>query len=132
MHCEIIVNVNPFETRIAIIEDHKLVELFAERKEQQVVIGNIYKGIISNVLPGMGAAFIDIGLSRAAFLHYRDISTSSVPKAKQKLFLKGDSSNIGKILSVGQERKDKDILLTIHQYQLRQLVYFLQNHTLSP
>ncbi|MBT3169711.1 MAG: Rne/Rng family ribonuclease [Candidatus Cloacimonetes bacterium] len=103
MHCEIIVNVNPFETRIAIIEDHKLVELFAERKEQQVVIGNIYKGIISNVLPGMGAAFIDIGLSRAAFLHYRDISTSSVPKAKQKLFLKGDSSNIGKILSVGQE-----------------------------
>ena len=74
MFSEIIVNVHPLETRIAILEENRLVELFAEKKEKNILVGNIYRGIVKNVLPGMGAAFIYIGLSRTAFLHFRDIN----------------------------------------------------------
>ena len=70
---EIIVNVHPLEKRVAVLEDGRLVELFVERKDKQNIVGNIYKGIVKDVLPGMGAAFIDIGLERTAFLHYSDI-----------------------------------------------------------
>ena len=103
MFNEIIINVHPYEKRIAIIEDNNLVELFTEKKAQDPIIGNIYKGIIRNVLPGMGAAFIDIGLARTAFLHYRDIDPKHLESSKSKITLKKDSSNISKILSTGQE-----------------------------
>jgi len=85
MFTEIIINVHPYEKRIAILEDNKLVELFAEKKEQELVIGNIYKGIVRNVLPGMNAAFIDVGLSRTAFLHQRDIELTSLLGHKKNL-----------------------------------------------
>lgn len=103
MFSEIIVNVHPLETRIAILEDNKLLELFAEKKEKEILVGNIYKGIVRNVLPGMGAAFIDIGLSRTAFLHFKDINPKELPALKRKIFNKGNSSNINKILSQGDE-----------------------------
>lgn len=103
MYCEIVVNVNLFETRIAILEDGVLVELFAEKKEKELIVGNIYKGIIKNVLPGMGAAFVDIGLARTAFLHFKDIDPNTLNKAKRKIFNKRDSSLIGKILQPNQE-----------------------------
>ncbi|MFC1897950.1 Rne/Rng family ribonuclease [Candidatus Cloacimonadota bacterium] len=103
MFIEIIVSVNPFETRIAILEDNKLVELFAEKKEKELLVGNIFKGIIKNVLPGMGAAFLDIGLARTAFLHFKDIDPTTLSAAKKKIFHKKDSSLIGRILSPGQE-----------------------------
>ena len=66
---EIIVDVHPLEKRVAVLEDNKLVELFVERKDRQNIVGNIYKGHVKDVLPGMGAAFIEIGLERTAFLH---------------------------------------------------------------
>lgn len=102
MFNEIIINVHPYEKRIALLEDHRLVELFAEKKEQQLIVGNIYKGVVKNVLPGMGAAFIDIGLSRTAFLHYNDIEPNFLFGSK-KVKLGNDSSKIGKIISPGQE-----------------------------
>jgi ribonuclease G len=68
---EIIVSVTPRETRIAVIEDGQLMELRVEREER--VVGSIYKGIVQNVLPGMDAAFVDIGLERNAFLYVADI-----------------------------------------------------------
>ncbi len=68
---EIIVNVTPRETRIAVVEDGQLMELRVEREER--VVGSIYKGIVQNVLPGMDAAFVDIGLERNAFLYVADI-----------------------------------------------------------
>lgn len=74
-HTEIIVNVHPLEKRVAVLEDNRLVELFVERKDKQNIVGNIYKGHVKDVLPGMGAAFIEIGLERTAFLHYSDIVT---------------------------------------------------------
>ena len=102
MFTEIIVNVHPHEKRVAIMEDNRLVELFAEKKDQQMVAGNIYKGIVKNVLPGMGAAFVDIGLKRTAFLHYKDIFPSHLPGINRfKIGI--DSSKISNILSSGQE-----------------------------
>jgi len=71
MSKEIIANIEPFETRVAILEDGQLVNLFVERGEP--LAGNIYKGRVANVLPGMDAAFIDIGLERNAFLHVGDV-----------------------------------------------------------
>jgi ribonuclease G len=103
MFNELIVNTGYLEKRIALLEDNRLVELFAEKKENQILVGNIYVGIVKNVLPGMGAAFIDIGLSRTAFLHFTDIDSLSLNKIKKKIFAKRNSSDIGKILSVGQE-----------------------------
>ena len=68
---EIIVNCSPRETRIAMLEDGKLQEYRVEREER--VVGSIFKGIVQNVLPGMDAAFVDIGLERNAFLYVADI-----------------------------------------------------------
>jgi ribonuclease G len=77
MKKEIIINSTNEETRIAILEDEQLVELFVERPEAERMVGDIYKGKVSRVLPGMQAAFIDIGLSQNAFLHFSDISDAT-------------------------------------------------------
>jgi ribonuclease G len=66
---EILINVTPPETRVALIENGILQELIIERILQRGLVGNIYKGEVCRVLPGMQAAFIDIGLSKTAFLH---------------------------------------------------------------
>ncbi|MBL8066382.1 MAG: S1 RNA-binding domain-containing protein, partial [Chthonomonadaceae bacterium] len=68
---EIVVNCASRETRIAVLEDSKLMEYRVEREER--VVGSIFKGIVQNVLPGMDAAFVDIGLERNAFLYVADI-----------------------------------------------------------
>ena len=73
MTTEMIVNVSPRETRAALLENGVLQELFVERASRMGLTGNLYKGRVSRVLPGMQAAFIDIGLERTAFLHVSDI-----------------------------------------------------------
>ncbi len=73
---EILVNVTPQETRVAFIENGVLQEVLIERARSRGIVGNIYLGKVSRVLPGMGAAFIDIGLSRTAFLHVSDIAVA--------------------------------------------------------
>ena len=70
---EILINVTPTETRVAVVENGMLQEVSLERNSHLGYIGNIYKGTVSRVLPGMQAAFIDIGLDRTAFLHASDI-----------------------------------------------------------
>ncbi len=72
MSSEILISSDPWENRVAILEDGGLAELYIEREEK--VIGSIYKGKVQNVLPGMGAAFVDIGLGRNAFLYVDDIN----------------------------------------------------------
>ena len=74
---ELLVNVTPRETRVAVVENGMLQELHIERGSQRGVVGNIYKGKVQRVMPGMQAAFIDIGLERAAFLHANDIFRSA-------------------------------------------------------
>ncbi len=71
---EILVNSTNQETRIAIIENNKLVEVFVERRFNKGIVGNIYKGKVTKVLPGMQSAFVNIGLDRDAFLYVGDIS----------------------------------------------------------
>ncbi len=73
MKKEILVNSTDYETRVAILEDNKLVELQVERPDSDRMVGDIYKGIIKTVLPGMQAAFVDIGMPKAAYLHSSDI-----------------------------------------------------------
>lgn len=73
MKKEILINASEYETRVAILEDDRLVELYVERPQSERLVGNIYKGKIKTVLPGMQSAFIDIGQEKAAFLHASDI-----------------------------------------------------------
>ncbi len=70
---EILINVNSGETRVALLENGVLAELYIERSSEQGITGNIYKGRVVRVLPGMQAAFVDIGLEKAAFLYVADV-----------------------------------------------------------
>lgn len=74
MSHEILVNATPHEVRIALLENHLLREIYIERLHQQSLVGNIYQGRVMRVLPGMQAAFVDIGLERSGFLHLSGIS----------------------------------------------------------
>jgi ribonuclease G len=71
---EIIMNITDRESRLALIENGQVVEFHVERKGERGIVGNIYKGRVIKVLPGMQAAFVDIGLPRAAFLYVGDIN----------------------------------------------------------
>ncbi|HLE77482.1 MAG TPA: Rne/Rng family ribonuclease [bacterium] len=96
---EIIANVDPEETRVAVMDDGALVNIFIERGEP--LAGNVYKGRVANVLPGMEAAFVDIGLDRNAFLHVGDIRSQRLAGEEVE-----DSFGRGAIaqrLRVGQE-----------------------------
>ncbi|MDG4554739.1 MAG: ribonuclease G [Candidatus Competibacter sp.] len=74
---EILINVTPRETRVAVVENGVLQEILLERVGRRGLVGNIYKGRVCRVLPGMEAAFVDIGLERAAFLHVSDIRSET-------------------------------------------------------
>ena len=76
MKQKIIINADSYETRIAILEDEELAELFVERAEQRRHVGDIYKGRVNAVLPGMQAAFVDLGLPKTGFLHASDLAES--------------------------------------------------------
>src|SRR5271167_3275904 len=73
MSTEILINASTHEARAAVVENGVLQEVFLERASRRGLISNIYKGRVSRVLPGMQAAFIDIGMDRTAFLHASDI-----------------------------------------------------------
>jgi ribonuclease G len=70
---EILINVTPRETRVAHVENGMLQEVFIERAKRRGLVGNVYKGRVQRVMPGMQAAFVDVGLERTAFLHASDI-----------------------------------------------------------
>src|SRR5690606_8685358 len=79
---EILINVTPRETRVAVVENGMLQELHIERGWRRGVVGNVYKGKVQRVMPGMQAAFVDIGLERTAFLHANDVMrTMQEPEA---------------------------------------------------
>jgi ribonuclease G len=79
---EILVNVNPREMRAAVVENGATLELFIERASRSGIVGNLYKGRVQRVLPGMQAAFVDIGLERTAFLHAADIARAVPAEAE--------------------------------------------------
>lgn len=99
---EIVVNVGEEETRVAVLEDKLLVEIYIERSINQRLVGNIFKGRVENVLPGMQAAFVNIGLEKNAFLYVEDALPANSPDGGGHT---GYSlgSNICDILRQGQE-----------------------------
>jgi ribonuclease G len=76
MKREILINANPRETRVAILEDDQLVELLVDRPDARRMVGDIYVGRVDAVLPGIQAAFVDIGTEKSAFLHASDVVQS--------------------------------------------------------
>src|SRR5258706_10770681 len=70
---EMIISSGAHDTRVAILEDDQVAEIFIERENQRGVVGNIYKGRVSKVLPGMQSSFVDIGLERDAFLYVTEV-----------------------------------------------------------
>ena len=70
---ELIINASLPEVRIALLEEGRIQELLIERQSEKGIVGNIYKGRVTRVLPGMQAAFVDVGLEKAAFLYVDDI-----------------------------------------------------------
>ncbi|HKZ52621.1 MAG TPA: hypothetical protein VJ085_05000, partial [Candidatus Acidoferrales bacterium] len=69
---EMIVSPSPHETKVALVEEGQVVEIFVEREKEVGLVGSIYKGRVTRVLPGMQSAFVDIGLERDAFLYVSD------------------------------------------------------------
>ena len=97
---EILVNVTPRETRAALVENGATLELYIERASRRGIVGNLYKGRVSRVLPGMQAAFIDIGLVRTAFLHAADIARAVPADAESGV---PPVADIGKLVLPGQD-----------------------------
>ena len=73
MSKEMIISSSAHETRVAILEDDQVAEIFIERERSRGVVGNLYKGRVSKVLPGMQSAFVDLGLERDGFLYVSDV-----------------------------------------------------------
>src|SRR3982750_2576780 len=82
MKREILINAAARETRIAILEDGKLVELLVDRPDNRRMVGDIYLGRVDAVLPGIQAAFVDIGTEKSAFLHSSDLVRQSADEAE--------------------------------------------------
>ncbi|MDP6206050.1 MAG: Rne/Rng family ribonuclease, partial [SAR324 cluster bacterium] len=101
MSKEIIINHSHHETRVALMEDGMLTELQYEREREQRIVGNIYKGRVVKVLPGMESAFIDIGAERAAFLHIDDILPEEEMDSQGKRNSRKEKQPIDKLLKEG-------------------------------
>src|SRR5258708_33521417 len=72
MSKELVISATPHETRVAIVEDGQLCEIYIEREKEFALVGSLYKGRVTRVLPGMQSAFVDIGLDSDAFLYVSD------------------------------------------------------------
>src|SRR5690554_654633 len=101
MSTEILMNVTPTETRVALIENGILQEVHIERQAKRGLVGNIYVGKVSRVLPGMQAAFVDIGLDKAAFLHASDI-VNQIEQAEGLVRGTMPVADIGQLVRPGQ------------------------------
>ena len=101
MTSEVLINATPQETRVAVLEDGMLREILIERPRNRGVAGNIYLGHVVRVLPGMQAAFVDIGLERTAFLHARDLAAD--PEARNDYQQADPHTLITSLLHEGQK-----------------------------
>ena len=96
---EILINMTPMETRVAVVENGVLQEVYIERAAARGIVGNIYKGKVVRVLPGMQAAFVDIGLERASFIHASDIASIDKDGVEQR---NNDNADIRTLVREGQ------------------------------
>jgi ribonuclease G len=138
MSDEILVNVGPTETRVALIENGVVQEIYIERVKHKGFVGNIYKGKVVRVLPGMQAAFIDIGQEKAGFIHADDIAPLNASGMEERI---GPTPDISELVREGQTlvvqvAKDpigtKGARLTTHlSVSARYLVYMPQTSHLG-
>ena len=111
MSTEIIINALSEEVRVALLENREVVEIYIDRRNEGSIVGNVYKGKVVKILPGMQAAFVDIGLDRAAFLYVSDAGADAEEYARMieeegvegKLEFKATHYSIEDILQEGQE-----------------------------
>ncbi|HXO22923.1 MAG TPA: Rne/Rng family ribonuclease [Thermoanaerobaculia bacterium] len=115
MTTKMLVESDPHQTRIAVLEDDRLTEIFVERHRHRGLVGNVYKGRVTRVLPGMQAAFVDIGLDRDAFLYVSDVAADvesideleiDEPRPEEPVSVpshSGTAPSIGDLLKQGQE-----------------------------
>ena len=128
---EILINFTPMETRVAVIENGMPQEIYVERTGRRGIVGNIYKGKVVRVLPGMQAAFVEIGLERAAFIHVEEVLPANISSEERQ------QKSISQVLREGQSllvqvTKDpigtKGARLTTHlSIPSRYLVYMPEN-----
>ena len=91
MSVEIFINIAPRESRAALLEGGVLQEIHIERASRRGIVGNLYKGRVTRVLPGMQAAFVEVGLARTAFLHAHDIAVSDARLDAERVAREGES-----------------------------------------
>ena len=99
---EILINVTPRETRVGVVENGMLQEVHVERASKRGYVGNVYKGRVQRVMPGMQAVFVEIGLERAAFLHASDIVRPPLPEGAEA-HGNGHTPSISELVHEGQE-----------------------------
>lgn len=100
MYQEIVIKTNYDETAVAVLEDQQLVEIHIDRGSNQPLAGNIYKGVVENVLPGMQAAFVDIGQEKNSFLYVMDALPQHL---EEQVGIDPSTCDIGQFLKTGQE-----------------------------
>jgi ribonuclease G len=123
---ELIVDVKPKEVSIAIVEDKSLVEFQKESRQDSFAVGNIYLGRVKKLLPGLNAAFVDVGCKKEAFLHYQDLGSNFSTIQKYLKILKDDSKKrlpVSKMQRLPEIEKDGSIsnVLTVGQELLVQI-----------
>ncbi|HEX9737370.1 MAG TPA: Rne/Rng family ribonuclease [Thermoanaerobaculia bacterium] len=120
---KLLVSSDPHETRIAVLDDDRLAEIFIERRQQLGVVGNIYQGRVKRVLPGMQAAFVDVGLDRDSFLYVSEVTD---PLADFDFDGEGESDGEGEGDVLGDRREPPersiDELLEVGQELMVQIV----------
>ena len=108
MVTEIIINANPRETRVGVMENHVAVEFYVDHKKDEDVVGNIYKGRVTRVLPGMQVAFVDIGLGKAGFLYVSDVDILDIMEEHESLLTKKEHLDAEKEEINFQRRRNKN------------------------
>ena len=112
---EMIISSSAHETRVAILEDDHVAEIFIERERQRGVVGNLYKGRVSKVLPGMQSAFVDLGLERDGFLYVTDAIPSSEEFERFETFRAVPLEKLVTMKLVAYRLKDKVHLMDMLQ-----------------
>lgn len=105
MRKTVLINVEATDLRVAILEDSTLVELFVEYFNSKSILGNVYKGVVEGIVPGLKAVFVNIGLQRNAFLHFSDVlSDYSLPQRGRPERLTGSGSKIEQARAAREEK----------------------------
>ncbi len=128
MSAELIINAKLYETRVALVENGQVAELYVERSSDRGIAGNIFKGMVVRVLPGMQAAFVDIGLEKAAFLYVTDVHRPLVD-LEQMFQNSVGSEDDGKAVEAVEEATDpgiKDVLPIARGYSEERIEERLQ------